>query len=143
MATFKLKSKPIKPVRQTKISQSCDLYDGITISEILDRLPTPIPEDAQLTLAGHLDYTDIEVHWTEPESDEAWEARLITYKTRLAIYEKWYAANRTTVEKRLAERAAAEREQELKRQQQERKALEKEVKSSLAKLEKMKKMDLL
>ena len=82
---------------------------------------------------------DVELVYQVPESDEDWEARLVTYRKRLATWEEWSENHKEEIEARIAERAAEKDAKLTRSRERARKSLEKEEKTLEKRLENLKK----
>ncbi|KKM13208.1 hypothetical protein LCGC14_1718510, partial [marine sediment metagenome] len=77
--------------------------------------------------------------YEEPESDEHWEARLVTYRKRLASWEEWYEKHEEEIAARLAEETEKKDAKLTRMAEQARNSLEKEEKTLEKRLENLEK----
>jgi hypothetical protein len=80
-----------------------------------------------------------ELVYEVPESDENFEARLVTYRKRLATWEEWSENHKEEIEARIAEKADEKDVKLTRSRERARKSLEKEEKLLEKRLENLKK----
>jgi hypothetical protein len=142
-----MQGKPTRPKREA-ITRTITIDSGDSVEKILEILQDRGVKPAEATFEVHYaddcgccssfsSYGDpCELVYLEAESEELWEARLATYRKRLASWEEWSEENQEQIAQRLAEKTA---EKEVKRARlvehshkalkRERKTLEKRLKS--------------
>lgn len=94
MVQFTIKSKPIKPKRNTHIERSIDITTVITLEELLN-----IIQEHTIPLTASLKFNEYEMYimWYESESDENYNARLTNYQKRLDEYNRWHNQNKDKI----------------------------------------------
>ena len=133
---IKLRAKPAKPKKRTDIKSSTHLYDGMSLKELLDEIPSTVNlEDVSFNHQWDLgDLYSPLFEWTEEESDENFQRRVATYKAKLDKYNKWHEENKEEIEEEIDRRAEAA----VLRKQQRIAKEERDLIRAISRLEKMK-----
>lgn len=115
---MKLRSKPQKPVRKTKVRDQLygdDLFNphfegpyiGICtltkLEENIQKLRDQYPEYAEIEIERYYD-GEIEFYGLGPEPLSKYEARLANYEKRLEKYNEWYSQHENSIKKEIKKR---------------------------------------
>lgn len=133
---FRIRSKPKKPKRQI-LRESTDLYDGMSVQDILDQIVGP-PSAAILEIAYWYDDCSVSVNYRYEELDEQYQARLDIYESKLETYNQWYDENCEAIEEELRLREIEEKEAIEKRKEKELARARKDLANLQKKIERMK-----
>lgn len=143
---FRIKKKPNKPKRKTITDPfgSIDI-DGESLADIEDTIRAQVATrfESYFVLNGLTidDYSEIRfresygydgdsetyLYGTRLETDAEFEKRTVSYDTRLATYEKWYAENKDAVADEIQRREDTARAESAARQEKEITALERKL----------------
>jgi hypothetical protein len=136
----------VKPKRGS-YTRTISIASGDSFAKISETLASQgvKPDEATFQVRESDDYgcqcsggyysDDVEVVYQEPESDEAWELRLATYRKRLASWEEWSENHKEEIEARIAEKAAEKDAKLTRLAEKSRNSLEKERKTLEKRLE--------
>lgn len=135
--SFQLRSKPTKPVRKMKQTRSLHVYDGTTLSEMINWLPDEIkPCDAMLEQRWGYDESNWYLVWNEEESVKDFNVRMKTYDTRSKAYQEWQKTNAAEILEETQRRKNDEDAKEAARLEKEQAKLEKRLAQLKKKLKK-------
>jgi hypothetical protein len=138
---FRLRGKPVKPVRKKNVKYTHYLWEGGPLSEV---------EEWAKAYGADLHDVEIEKEWgyydevsvmaviRVDELKEDYDRRCSYYRTRKVAYDKWYKENKEIIKEELRLRKKEAAEEAKRKKEKEKIRLEKELKKLNRKLKKIK-----
>lgn len=153
---FRMKKKPVEPVRQTS-QYSMTVYDtDASLEKIFEEFKEhlkcngdhyKVPDE--IKLSDVYLYLDNDYYYDSyssslclamqvEESDKSYQRRLDDYEKSMVVYDEWYEKNADKIQEHLARKEAKEQEADLKRKEREIKEREQRIKKLEKELKKLK-----
>jgi hypothetical protein len=139
--SFKIRSKPVKPVRKKNVKYTNHLWDGDNLAQLNDWVKKHGVMLEDVTIEKEFGYySEVEVYAVihTDELKEDFQKRVDNYNTRKKQYDDWYKKYEKSILKELERRKKVAIEEEEDRKKKEKIKLQKKLKEISKKLERMK-----
>lgn len=137
---LKIRSCPTKPIIKKNIKYTHNIYDGESLSELIDWAKIHSKTLDNIIIGkewGYYDEANVYAYIYADELEEDFQNRIKYYKKKEKVYDEWYNNNREAIKKELKLREKEAVEEAEKKKERDKKKKEKEKIDLHKKLEKL------